>query len=386
MERIYFDNAATTAVAPQVLEAMLPCFSTVYGNASSLHTFGLEAKRALAQARSSLAISLGVKEHEIVITSGGTEANNLALKGIAALHEHPQHLIVSAIEHPSVLKTARALQKAGWQMSSLRVEPDGRVAPDTLRAALRDNTALVSIMTVNNETGVVQPIAELSAIAAEHGIPFHTDAVQAMGKIPLNLDNQNIGLLTLAAHKFHGPKGVGLLVVRNRHKLISQVTGGGQEEKRRAGTENLPGIVGMAKAAELATAEGQKNRAHLKALSDHFLDFVESHLEGACLNGERAHLAPGIVNLSFPGMDSMALMMGLDLKGFAVSNGSACSSGSVSPSHVLQAMRIPKVRQLSALRISFGKWNTPEQVEALQVALLELTKGKMKVAKLAKQT
>ena len=175
-------------------------------------------------------------------------------------------------------------------------------------------------------------------------------------------------------------------MVRNRHKLISQVTGGGQEEKRRAGTENLPGIVGMAKAAELATAEGQKNRAHLKALSDHFLDFVESHLEGACLNGERAHLAPGIVNLSFPGMDSMALMMGLDLKGFAVSNGSACSSGSVSPSHVLQAMRIPKVRQLSALRISFGKWNTPEQVEALQVALLELTKGKMKVAKLAKQT
>lgn len=383
MERIYFDNAATTAVAPQVLDAVLPYFSQHFGNASSLHRFGLDAKRALDHARTTLGHCLGVDSGEVIFTSGGTEANNLALKGIAALHEQPQHLIVSAIEHPSVLQTAQALQRAGWQVSYLRVEPDGRVAPDTLKDALRDNTALVSIMTVNNETGVVQPIAELSAISAAHGISFHSDAVQAMGKMPLNLHKSNISLLSLSGHKLYGPKGVGALIVRKGQKLAAQVHGGGQEQKMRAGTENLPAISGMAKAAELAVREQPNVSEHLKNLSEQLIRFVHNRLEGACINGDPAHLIAGIVNISFPGLDSLALVMGLDLRGFAVSNGSACSSGNVAPSHVLQAMKVPKLRQQSAVRISFGKSNTTEQLQSLQTALLDLTKGQIKVSKQA---
>lgn len=378
MQRIYFDNAATTPVDKAVWEAMLPYFQSDFGNASSIHNFGLQAKKALDSARSIIAKALNAHSSEIVFTAGGTEANNLAIFGIANKFDLPKHLITSSIEHPSVLQACKALEKKGWQVTYLRVNAYGEIDPQDLANAIRDNTALISVMTVNNETGTIQPVKELAEIAAAHKIPFHTDAVQAFAKMPIDLQKQNISLLSVSSHKIYGPKGVGALFVRKGVKLSPILIGGGQEEKRRAGTENIPAIVGFGKAAELAMQEGNLFRSHLADLTDKFITFMEKHIPGAILNSHRENRAPGIVNYSFPGIDSLSLVMGLDLKGIAISNGSACSSGNLEPSHVLKAMNLPKSRQMSAVRFSFGKFNTEEDLKILQSALLELTKGRLK--------
>jgi cysteine desulfurase len=380
MQKIYFDNAATTPVDKAVLEAMLPYFQNDFGNASSIHTFGLGAKKALDAARSAIAKALHAHSSEIVFTAGGTEANNLAIFGIAEKFDTPQHLITSSVEHPSVLQACKSLEKKGWRITCLRVNAFGEVAPQDLAAAIRDNTALVSIMTVNNETGTVQPVTELAEIAAARKIPFHTDAVQAFAKIPIDLQTQKTSLLSVSSHKIYGPKGVGALFVRKGVKLSPIFIGGGQEEKRRAGTENIPAIVGFGKAAELAMKEGNQLRDHLADLTGRFIAFVEKHLPGGCLNSHPENRVPGIVSYSFPGIESLSLVMGLDLKGIAISNGSACSSGNFEPSHVLKAMNLSGSRQRSAVRFSFGKFNTEAELKVLQSALLELTKGRLKCA------
>lgn len=378
MQRIYFDNAASTPIDQAVLQTMLPYFQNDFGNASSIHNFGLQAKKALDSARTAVANSLNAQPGEIIFTAGGTEANNLAIFGIAGNFDTPQHLITSSIEHPSVLQACKALEKKGWHVTYLHVNAFGEVDPQDLASAIRNDTALVSIMTVNNEIGTVQPVAKLAEIAAAREIPFHTDAVQAFAKIPIDLKTQKISLLSVSSHKIYGPKGVGALFIRKGVKLSPILIGGGQEEKRRAGTENIPAIAGFGKAAELAEQEGNPFRDHLADLTGKFIVFMEKHIPAACLNSHPENRVPGIVNYSFPGIDSLSLVMGLDLKGIAISNGSACSSGNLEPSHVLKAINLPKSRQMSAVRFSFGRFNTEDELKILQSALLELTKGRVK--------
>lgn len=371
MKRIYLDHAATTPVDPRVLEAMRPYFSEKFGNASSVHRFGLEAKSALETARMTIANSVHARPQEVIFTSGGTEANNLAILGVCRTRKQPAHLITSAIEHPSVLQVHRFLESQGWQVSYLPVNAAGCVEPESLAKAIRRDTALISIMHANNETGMVQPIAALAAIAAEATVPFHTDAVQAYGKLDVDCRLRGLSLLTLSSHKIYGPKGAGALILRAGCKIRPALQGGRQESGRRPGTENLPAIVGFARAAELQQQKKDALCAHLRQLTDALMQFIAEEIPGAHLNGAGPDRVPGLVNYSFPGTDSLSLLMRLDRLGFAVSNGSACSSGQVEPSHVLRAMRLPPRIQNSAVRFSFGRENTLEEVQALQAALLE---------------
>lgn len=371
MKTIYLDHAATTPVDEAIFAAMLPYFREQFGNPSSIHRFGLEVRNVLTKARNAVADALQVRPNEVTFTSGGTEANNLAIFGVTGRYESPRHIITSAIEHPSVLRACEFLESNGWKLTRLPVNEYGEVDPAALRAAITGNTVLISIMAANNETGTLQPIEELARIAAEHEIPFHTDAVQAFGKVPLDLRNTPISLLTLSGHKIYGPKGIGALFVRKGIRLAPMLRGGGQEEGLRAGTENVPAIAGLGKAVELMFANQKSILEHVQALSDRFIRFVKDNLRGAVLNGHPERRVPGIVNFSFPPKDSLSLVMALDLKGIAVSNGSACSSGNLEPSHVLRAMQRPAPVLASALRFSFGKDNTEADLEALQQALLE---------------
>lgn len=363
-KKIYLDYAATTPVAGQVLEAMLPFFSQKFGNASSVHGFGLETRAALDAARRALAGVLGAQPHEIVFTSGGTEANNLAIFGTARKLGQPGHLITSAVEHPSVLKACRTLEGQGWEVTYLDVDAAGRIDLAALKQALRRETALVSIMYANNETGTINPIPELAAIAAAAQVPFHTDAVQAFGALPLDLaELPGVTLMTVSGHKIYGPKGVAALFVRRGHRLQPQIVGGSQENKYRSGTENVPAIVGFARAAELVQQQRSVDVQHLQALSTFFIEALKKRIPDVVMNGHPEARVPHIVNFSFPGHENMALLMGLDLQGIAVSNGSACSSGSIEPSHVLKAMGLPRERQNSALRFSFGRQTTRAELE-----------------------
>jgi cysteine desulfurase len=363
--RVYLDHNATTPVAPEVAEAMDRAVRELWGNASSVHHFGQQAKAAIDDARGHVASLLGADASEIIFTGGGTESDNFAIRGAAEVLEATgrKHLIVSAIEHEAVLKTVAALGKRGWRVTLLPVGTTGIVSPDALRAVIGDDTALVSVMHANNEIGTIQPIAELVAIAKQHGALVHTDAVQSAGKVPINVKALGVDLLSISAHKFYGPKGVGALWLRKGVRLTPFMTGGRQERNRRAGTENVPGIAGLGVAAQLARRKLADEATRLGRLRDRLEAGLLAHVPGAERNGAAEPRVPNTSNVSFDRIESESLLIGLDLEGVAVSSGSACSSGTLEPSHVLKAMGLPHLRTLSSIRFSLGAANTEADVD-----------------------
>ncbi len=367
-ERIYLDNSATTQVDELVLEAMLPCFRETFGNASSVHLFGQEARACVEEARRSVAALLSADTREIVFTSGGTESDNSALWGIFRSGYRPgSHIITTKIEHPAILATCKALESAGAEITYLPVDSSGRVTPEAVEAAIRDSTLLISVMHANNETGVVQPVKEISEIAKKHGILMHTDAVQSVGKIPTDVRELGVDLLSLSGHKIHGPKGVGVLYVRKGIRMVPFMTGGSHERKRRAGTENVPAIAGLGAAARLAGERLHEMQTRVARLRDRFESQAMARISGVRINGCEFRL-PNISNLSFEALEGEAAVIALDLEGVAASTGSACSSGSLDPSHVLIAMGLrPEVVQ-GSLRFSLCYHNTEEEMDhALQI-------------------
>jgi cysteine desulfurase len=363
--RVYFDYNATSPVAPVVADAMDKATRDVFGNASSVHHFGQAAKGAVDDARSALAKLIHSEPTEIVFTGGGTEADNAAIRG-AALALEPtgrRHLIATAIEHEAVLNTLRALARQGWQTTLVPVGPSGVVSPEAVRSALSDGTALVSVMHANNEIGTIQPIAEIAAIAHERGALVHTDAVQTVGKIPVDVRALGVDLLALSAHKFHGPKGVGALWIKPGTRLLPILTGGKHERNRRAGTENVPGIVGLGAAARLAQAKSAEEIPRLTALRDRLEAGILSSVSGTCVNGSPETRVPNTTNISFDRVEAESLLIALDLEGIAVSTGSACSSGTLEPSHVLRAMGFSAHRTQNSLRFSLGLYSTDDEVD-----------------------
>ena len=372
---IYLDHAATTPLDPRVLEAMLPFLSGMSGNASSIHQVGRAALQALDDAREQVALVLGCQPKEIVFTSGGSESINLALKGVAmALRvQGKNHLISSAIEHHAVLHALDYLvEYEGFTVTLLPVDRNGRVNPADLSAALRPETALVSVMYANNETGVIQPITELAAICRERGVLFHTDAVQAPGQLSLDVNALGVDLLSLTAHKFYGPQGVGLLYLRRGTPLVPQINGGAQERRRRAGTENIAGIVGLAKALTIAESERTTLASRLRALSERLIDGVLTRIPQSWLNGDRESRLPSIVNLGFACIETESLLLLLDQRGICASSGSACTSGSLEPSHVLLAMGLSPEEANGSIRFSLGKQTTDEQIDIVLDLLPDL--------------
>jgi len=335
-----------------------------YGNPSSVHSFGQRAKAALDQARASVAAAIGAEPAEIYFTSGGTEADNLALKGAAqAVLKKGNHVIVSSIEHHAILESGHFMQKNGYEVTFLACGKDGRIAVDSLRDALKPTTTVVSVMMANNETGMIQPVADMAALCREKGVLFHTDAVQAVGKIPVNVKDLGIDMLSLSAHKFYGPKGVGALYVKQGVRVTPLLHGGSHEKRRRAGTENLPGIVGLAKALEIALARREHAQARMTELSSYFIQNVQSRIEHVYLNGSLTNRIPSTVNLSFQGVEGESIILSLDLKGIAVSSGSACTSGALEASHVLMAMGIDPLLAQGSIRFSLGRQTTKEQLD-----------------------
>jgi cysteine desulfurase len=379
MPRAYFDHNATTPPDPAVIEAVARALAEDFGNASSVHHFGQRAKALLDEARTSIGQLIGAEPAEIVFTSGGTEADNLALRGAAEALEvgGKRHIITSSIEHEAVLNTVKALAKRGWTSTLLPVDSTGIVAPAALAATITRETAIVSVMHANNEIGTVQPIADLAAIAHEHGALFHTDAVQSVAKIPVNVRALGVDLLALSAHKFNGPKGAGALWIRRGTRLVSTMTGGKHERNRRGGTENVPGIAGMGVAARLAASKLPAGAAALGALRDRLEQGILESINGTTLNGAPAPRVPNTTNISFDGVEAESLLIALDLEGFAVSTGSACSSGTLEPSHVLRAMNLPSHRTQNSIRFSLGAGNTQEQVDSL-LAKLPTVVGKLR--------
>jgi len=360
MRHIYFDNNATTPLLPQVLAAMEPCFIEGFGNAGSIHQVGQRARAQVEAAREQVAALVGSRAAEIVFTSGGTEGDNLALLGLVAAGDH---VIVSAIEHHAVLASAQRLQELGVEVTIVGCDSDGVVHPDSVGEALRANTKLVSVMTANNETGVLQPVAEIAAIAHRANALFHTDAVQAAGKVPINVEEIGCDLLTLAAHKMNGPQGVGLLYIRRGTLVQSRQLGGRHERGRRAGTENLAGIVGFGKAAELAMEWFRSGGVtQMTALRDRLEQGICRNVPGASVNGGLAPRTPNTSNIAFPGVEGEGFVIAMDLQGVAVSTGAACSSGATEPSHVLVAMGLTEQAR-GSIRFSLGKQNTAEEVD-----------------------
>jgi cysteine desulfurase len=373
LAHVYFDHNATTPLASEVREIVVSCLGQTFGNASSIHYFGQAAKQRLEAARRSLASLIHAHPSEIVFTGGGTEADNLALLGIARAaatrHGKPSHAITSAIEHPAVLAACGQLEREGFEITRLRVGSAGMVDPADVRAALRPETALISVMHANNETGVIQPIEEIGRIAREAGVPFHVDGVQALGKLSVDIKALGVDLYSMSAHKLYAPKGVGALYVRKGVRLHPLLFGGHHERDRRPGTENVPGIAGFGAAAQLA-AKHAPETARIGDLRDRLEQAVLERIPETGLNG-RGPRVPNTANIYFDGIDGEALVIALDLRGFAVSTGSACSSGAVTPSHVLTAMGLPAERARASIRFSLGLGNTAEQVDALTLALEE---------------
>jgi cysteine desulfurase len=362
-ERIYLDNSATTRVDDPVVEAMLPCFRENYGNASSVHIFGQEARACVEAARRSVAELLGADTREIVFTSGGTESDNAALWGVfRSGYRAGNHIITTRIEHPAILATCKSLESAGAEVTYVSVDRGGCVDPKAIEAAVRETTILVSVMHANNETGVIQPIEEISEISKRHGIVLHTDAVQSVGKIPTRVGDLGVDLLSMSGHKIHGPKGVGALYIRKGSKFIPFMTGGSHERKRRAGTENVPAIAGLGAAARLARERLPEMQARVGALRDKLENQILTRFAGTRVNGLPPRL-PNITNISFEGVDGESAVIALDLEGVAVSTGSACSSGALDPSPVLMAMGLrPEIVQ-GSLRFSLGYHNTDIEIE-----------------------
>ena len=367
MPRAYFDHNATTPPAPEVVEAVARALSDDFGNASSVHHFGQRAKALLDEARTAIGQLIGAEPAEIVFTSGGTESDNLALRGAAEALEATgrRHIITTSIEHEAVLNTVKALAKRGWTATLLPVDATGIVAPASLAAAITRETAIVSVMHANNEIGTIQPIADLAAIAHEHGALMHTDAVQSAGKIPVDVRALGVDLLTVSAHKFNGPKGAGALWIRRGTRLVATMTGGKHERNRRGGTENVPGIAGMGVAARLAKNKLATDAPRIAALRDRLEAGILAAVAGTLVNGARDARVPNTSNISFDGVEAESLLIALDLEGFAVSTGSACSSGTLEPSHVLRAMNLPPHRTQNSIRFSLGAGNTEEQVDSL---------------------
>ena len=363
MRRIYLDNAATTAVSPEVLEAMLPYFTGVYGNASSIHGFGREAKRAIETARRQVMKALNIAApQEIYFTAGGTESDNWAIKSAALAHPGG-HIITTAIEHHAVLHTCQWLEKRGYRVTYLPVDEYGRVSAAQVEKALQDDTILVSVMAANNEVGTIQPIAEIGALCRARGVVFHTDAVQAVGALPIDVQAMSIDMLSLSGHKLHGPKGAGVLYVRKGVKIENLLHGGAQERGFRAGTENVPAIVGLGKAIEIAQANLADNAARMTALRQRLIDGLMARVPGTRLNGHPTERLPGNANLSFDKVEGEALLLRLDLVGVAGSSGSACTSGTLDPSHVLLALGLSQAQANGALRLTVGTDTTEEEID-----------------------
>jgi len=372
--RVYFDYNATTPLAPDVIEAVARASRDTFGNASSVHHFGQQAKATVDDARSAVAALINADPSEIVFTSGGTEADNFAIRGAAAAGEPAGRrlLVASAIEHEAVLNTLKALARHGSQSSLVTVDQSGIVAPSRLRDAIASKTAAVSVMHANNEIGTIQPIAELAAIAHEHGALMHTDAVQSAGKIPVDVRALGVDLLSLSAHKFNGPKGVGVLWIKRGTRLEPTMTGGKHERNRRAGTENVPAISGLGVAARLAAAKIASEAARVGALRDRLESGILAAVPGTVVNGARDARVPNTTNISFDRVEAESLLIALDLEGIAVSTGSACSSGTLEPSHVLKAMGLPSHRTQNSLRFSLGMFSTAEEVDFVVATLPRL--------------
>ena len=364
MERIYLDNAATTSVRPEVDEAVLPAMMETYGNASSVHSFGREAKKAMEKARAQVAAAIGAKKEEIYFTAGGSEADNWALKGAAhALRRKGLHIITTSIEHHAVLHTCQALEKEGFAGTYLPVDEYGLVTPEQVEAAIRPDTILVSVMAANNEIGTIEPIAEIGAVCRAHKVLFHTDAVQAVGHMPLDGAAMQIDMLSLSGHKFYAPKGVGALYIRTGVRIENLIEGGAQERSRRAGTENVPAIVGMGKAIELITAEMAEENARISGLRDRLIAGILDAIPESRLNGHPTKRLPGNVNVSIRYIEGEALLLSLDMAGIAASSGSACTSGSLDPSHVLLAIGLPHEIAHGSLRLTIGRDNTQDEID-----------------------
>jgi cysteine desulfurase len=363
--RVYFDYNATTPLAPDVVEALTAATRDIFGNASSVHHFGQQAKAAIDTARSAVAALLNADPSEIVFTSGGTEADNFAIRGAAEATEVTgrRHLIATGIEHEAVLNTLKALARRGWRTTLIPLDHTGIVSPDRLREVITEDTAIVSVMHANNEIGTVQPIAELAAIAHEHGALVHSDAVQSVGKIAVDVRALGVDLLSLSAHKFNGPKGVGALWIKRGTRMQPILTGGKHERNRRAGTENVPAIAGLGVAARLAASKLASEAARVAALRDRLEEGILSAVSGTAVNGAKTPRVPNTTNISFDRVEAESLLIALDLEGVAVSTGSACSSGTLEPSHVLRAMGLPTHRTQNSLRFSLGMLSTQQEVD-----------------------
>lgn len=361
---IYMDNAATTSTRPEVLEAMLPYFTQHYGNASSIHGFGRDCRRAVEKARKQVAAALGAEPREIYFTAGGSESDNWAIRCAAkALEKKGKHIITSQIEHHAVLHTCEYMEKQGYEVTYLPVDEFGRVSAEDVKKAIRPDTVLITIMAANNEIGTLQPIREIGKIAREAGVLFHTDAVQAVGAVPIDVNDWNVDMLSLSAHKFHGPKGIGALYIRKGVKISNLIYGGAQERGLRAGTENVPGIVGLGSAIELAVQELPEYTQKMTFLRDKLIDGILAAIPDSRLNGHRTERLPGNVNVSIRYVEGEGLLMRLDLAGIEASSGSACTSGSLDPSHVLLAIGLPHEIAHGSLRLSLSTENTEADVD-----------------------
>lgn len=375
---IYLDNAATTRTAAEVVEAMLPYFSEQFGNPSAIYSLGSAAKKAVNRAKRTIAGAIGAKQEEIYFTAGGTESDNWALKAAAeAYKSRGKHIITSKIEHHAVLHTCEYLERKGYEITYLDVDSEGMVDLEALRAAIRPDTILISVMFANNEIGTIEPVGEIGAIAREHGVLFHTDAVQAFGQVPINVDELHIDMLSASGHKMNGPKGIGFLYIRSGLKLRSFMHGGAQERNRRAGTENVPGIVGLEAAAVRAFGRLEEKAAKETELRDYLIERIEQEIPYCRLNGHRTRRLPGNVNFSFRYVEGESVLIMLDMKGICASSGSACTSGALDPSHVLLATGLKHEEAHGSLRLTLSEENTREELDYVVAALKE-TVGKLR--------
>ena len=370
---VYMDHAATTFTKKEVLDEMLPYFTEEFGNPSSVYSFSRATKKAVETAREKVAKAIGAKDDEIFFTGGGSEADNWAIKGVAfANRKKGNHIITTKIEHHAVLHTCEFLEKNGFEVTYLPVDEYGMVSVDDVKNAITDKTILISVMFANNEVGTIEPIKEIGKIAHEKGIYFHTDAVQAVGNVPIDVNDMNIDLLSLAGHKFYGPKGVGALYIRKGVKIDNLIHGGGQEKGRRAGTENIPGIVGLGKAIEMATSDIEGHSQKLRTMRDKMIKGIQENIPYAKLNGHREKRLPGNINFSFSFIEGESMLLLLDQKGICASTGSACSSGSLEPSHVLMAMGLPHELAHGSIRLTLGDLTKEEDIDYVLDALKEV--------------
>ncbi len=365
MQKVYLDNAATTMVRQEVLDAMIPAFTTYYGNPSSLHEFARDAGKLVDEARAKVAAAIGAKPDEIVFTGGGSESDNMVLRGVAAANKKKgKHIITSAVEHHAVLYTLQAMEREGVaELTILPVDEYGLVTPEQVKEAIRDDTVLVSIMFANNEVGTIMPVAEIGKVCREKGVLFHTDAVQAVGHVPINVSEMNIDMLSMSAHKFHGPKGIGALYIKKGVRVPALIIGGGQEKKRRAGTENVPGIVGLGRALELAVEHMEANALRVGALRDKLMAGIPAAIADVKLNGHPTKRLPNNVNYSIRFIEGESILLMLDINGIAASSGSACTSGSLDPSHVLLAMGLPHEVAHGSLRLTLSEFTTEDEID-----------------------